>query len=173
MNKLDKDTRLKRIAEVLREDPSKTDGDLAALFGVSIATIRLDRRFLGIPQKRERLEAAVKPKNSHDADIIEMEAGKQAMAVVLTNGLTDARGIVPAETLYGIARKLAQKVIGVNVTPIQMGNVKYKVPVGAGEVLVAQAQFSHVRGLRQYVHVQISSKNTEIFRAKFIMDAAR
>ena len=50
MNKLDKDTRLKRIAEVLREDPSKTDGDLAALFGVSVATIRLDRRFLGIPQ---------------------------------------------------------------------------------------------------------------------------
>ncbi len=168
-----KENRLKRLTDILRERPGMTDGDLAVLLGVSVATIRLDRRTLGIPQKRERLEAAVTPKDRHEADIIELETGKQGMAVILTTGLTDSRGIVPAETLYGIARKLAQQVIGVHVTPIQMGNIKYKVPVGEGEVLVAQAHFSHVRGLRQYVYVQISCKNVEIFRAKFIMDAAR
>lgn len=173
MSKLDKETRLARLRDVLREDPGKTDGELAALFGVSVATIRLDRRMLGIPQQKNRLEAAVKPHQEENANIIELEAGKQGMAVVLTTGLTDGRGIVPAETLYGIARKLAQKVIGDNVTPIQMGNIKYKVPVGPGEVLLAQARLSHERGLRQYIHVQISSKNMEIFRAKFIMDTAR
>ncbi len=173
MGTMDKETRLEKIRDVLREDPGKTDGELAALFGVSVATIRLDRRTLGIPQKKDRLEAAVKPHRDEAANIIELEAGKQGMAVVLTTPLIDARGIVPAETLYGIARKLAQKVIGEHVTPIQMGNIKYKVPVGAGEVLIAQARLSHERGLRQYIYVQISSKNTEIFRAKFIMDTAR
>ena len=46
------------MRETLRQNPMLTDSDLAEMFSVSKATIRLDRQALGIPQMRERMEHA-------------------------------------------------------------------------------------------------------------------
>jgi DeoR/GlpR family transcriptional regulator of sugar metabolism len=47
--KLEKADRLRRVRQVIEEDPFITDKELASLFGVSIQTVRLDRLELGIP----------------------------------------------------------------------------------------------------------------------------
>lgn len=170
--RLDKDVRRAHMADLLRHDPGRTDQSLAALFGVSVATIRLDRRMMGIPQMKERLEAALHPaKPSRDMEIISLEQGKMGLALLHTaeDGKSDDH-IVPAERLYGLSAKLAALVVGEPFAPTQVGNIKYKKPVPAGERLVAQAKVTHMRGNKQYIYVTMSTKDTEIFRAKFIMN---
>lgn len=170
--RLDKDVRRAHMADVLRQDPGKTDQSLAALFGVSVATIRLDRRMMGIPQMKERLEAAIHPeKPSRDMEIISLEKGKVGLALLHTAEEGNQKeGFIPAERLYGLAAKLAALVVGEPFAPTQVGNIKYKKPVSSGERLVAQAKVTHMRGTKQYIYVTIATKDTEIFRAKFIMN---
>lgn len=173
--RMDKEKRRAAMAYMLQHDPSKTDRDLAKAFGVSVATVRLDRKMLGIPQMKDRLEAAVAgagaPDAFHDIDIIALEKGKSGLALVrTTEDMTSEAGIVPAERLYGISAELARAVIGEPFAPTQVGNIKYKTPCSTGMQLVASAKVSHMRGSKQYIHVQIMTKETEIFRAKFIMN---
>ena len=52
--RLQKTDRLRRLAQVIEDDPFITDRELAGVFGVSIQTVRLDRLELGIPESRER-----------------------------------------------------------------------------------------------------------------------
>ncbi len=172
--RLDKDIRRERMAAMLHHDPGRTDRDLAEAFGVSVATVRLDRKMLGIPQLRSRLEAAVQGtlgEESHDLNIISLEKGKDGLALVrTTEDMTDASGIVPASKLYGMAAELAQLVVDQTFAPTQVGNIKYKCPCGSGVQLVVRATVAHSQGSKQYIYMKISTKDTEIFRAKFIMN---
>lgn len=173
--RLDKDTRRERIAAMLRQDPGRTDRSLAEAFGVSVATVRLDRRMLGIPQMRDRLEAAVQSASEHlrDMEIIALEKGKNGLALVhTTDEMTGADGIVPAEKLYGISAELAQTVVDQPFAPTQVGNIKYKTPCGSGAQLAVRAKVVRMHGSKQYIYVQIITKDIEIFRAKFIMNVA-
>lgn len=173
--RMDKNERRAAVARMLSREPSKTDRELADAFGVSVATVRLDRKMLGIPQMKDRLEAAVAGAGTadsfHDMTIIALEKGKSGLALVkATEEMASEGGIIPAERLYGISAELARAVIGEPFAPTQVGNIKYKTPCGAGVQLVASARVSHMRGSRQYIHVQITTKETEVFRAKFIMN---
>ena len=172
--RLDKDIRRERMAAMLHHDPGRTDRDLAEAFGVSVATVRLDRKMLGIPQLRSRLEAAVQGtlgEESHDLNIISLEKGRDGLALVrTTEDMTDASGIVPASKLYGMAAELAQLVVDQTFAPTQVGNIKYKCPCGSGVQLVVRATVAHSQGSKQYIYMKISTKDTEIFRAKFIMN---
>lgn len=172
--RLDKDTRRERMAAMLHHDPGKTDRDLAEAFGVSVATVRLDRKMLGIPQMRNRLEAAVQNtagESLHDLEIISLEQGREGLALVrTTNEMTDAAGIVPASKLYGMAAELVQTMMNRPFSPTQVGNIKYKQPCGSGVQLVVKAKVAHRHGSKQYVYVQITTRDTELFRAKFIMN---
>lgn len=173
--RLDKDTRRERIAAMLRQDPGRTDRSLAEAFGVSVATVRLDRRMLGIPQMRDRLEAAVQGASEHlrDMEIIALEKGENGLALVhTTDEMTGADGIVPAEKLYGISAELAQTVVDQPFAPTQVGNIKYKTPCGSGAQLAVRAKVVRMHGSKQYIYVQIITKDIEIFRAKFIMNVA-
>lgn len=172
--RLDKDKRRDRIAEILQRDPGKTDQCLAEFFGVSVATIRLDRRMRGIPQLRERLEAAVQTAASEDCpelEILELVHGESALAVLRTTAeMAGASGIVPAEKLYGVAAALANALVGHPFAPTQVGNIKYKTPAGSGRMLLVKAHITRMRGSRQYIYVEMSENSEEVFRAKFIMN---
>ena len=54
-----KEERRKNIHEAVRQNPMLTDSELASLFSVSQATIRLDRQALGIPEMRKRIKNAI------------------------------------------------------------------------------------------------------------------
>lgn len=170
----DKDARRAAMAERLRHDPGLTDQALAAAFGVSVATVRLDRRTLGIPQLRDRLEAAAHAAASGGKcpglEMLELFVGVRALALFpVTKEAVDASGVVPAEKLYGISVAAAEAVAGAAGPHAQVGNVKYKAPARAGMRLAVSAEVSRLRGEKRYIHVRISSLDTELFRAKFIM----
>ncbi|MDD2233443.1 MAG: transcription factor FapR [Desulfitobacteriaceae bacterium] len=54
MSRFPRQERREALREIVLSDPFFTDQELAKRFGVSIPTIRYDRRILGIPELRER-----------------------------------------------------------------------------------------------------------------------
>ena len=49
--------------------------------------------------------------------------------------------------------------------------MKYKIPVKAGEKLVAKAKVTHIKEYEYYVHVFVQVHENQVFRSKFIMKA--
>ncbi len=173
-HKLSKEERRSAIVDVIRHEPCLTDEDLALRFSVSAATIRLDRQTLGIPQMRERLEkvAAGHPADFHEElQILDMEKGTKGLALFqTTEAMTDPAGMVSAERLYGAAAGFAQALAGEVFSPVQVGNIKYKEPVGEGVQLVLKGKIALLRANKKYIYISFFRGTREVFRAKFIME---
>ncbi len=177
MKRLEKKERRGLVREEFRHHPSFTDEELAVKLAVSVATIRLDRQQLGIPQLRDRMEQAVQKVAEFPSDlrsdvkILDITPGEKGIAMVTTTDeMLNFSGFVPAERLYGMAAGLAEAVLEQPAGAAQVGNIKYKEPIGAGVQLIAKAKVVRMRGQRKYVWVFVMRNETEVFRAKFIMD---
>lgn len=171
-----KERRRKRLQEMLAAEPFLKDAELALRLQVSVATIRLDRAALGIPELRVRLRTAVaaadedsRPAFSH-GEILELRPQRSAMSLVMTTpAMTDATGYVPAQVLYGIAQSLATKVLGTAKLFCTVGNVKYKAPVRSGERLLVMLSVMRTRGAETYFLMKCLRDCTEVFRTKCII----
>lgn len=172
---LSKNERRQAIAEILRQNPCLTDVDLAEQFSVSVATVRLDRQTLGIPQMRERVEQVVSdgfPQRKNELKIIDLDLGKKGVALFnTTESMIGNEGMVSAEYLYGAAARMSQCIVGVSFLPTQVGNVKYKIPVEPKTQLIVKGRVVLMRGNKKYVYISFFNECTqEVFRAKFIME---
>ena len=168
--KWEKEERREAITDVIRQNPCLTDEDLAKRFSVSAATIRLDRQMLGIPQMRKRIEKAVSEHQSgfhEELQILDMEKGNT------TEEMTDRSGMVSADRLYAAAADFAQSLAGQVFTPVQVGNIKYKEPVGSGEQLVLKGKIALMKVNRKYIYISFFKRAAEVFRAKFIMEVSK
>lgn len=165
------------LTGALQKNPCLTDADLARMFDVSVATIRLDRQALGIPQMRSRILDAVasfRPNGEEGLVVLDVEPGRKGFALFCpTQEMTSRDGFVGAEYLYGAAAELAQRIQGERFTPVQVGNIKYKIPVYPGTSLIAKGVITRFRGDRKYIYISFFSKADEVFRAKFIMEVAK
>ncbi len=174
--KLNKEERRHAIADVVRNNPCLTDDDLARQFSVSAATIRLDRQTLGIPQMRERMEKAVSAHTSgfhEELQILDLEKGKKGLALFhTTEAMADMSGTVSADRLYGAAAEFAESLSGEVFSPVQVGNIKYKEPVGPGEQLVIKGKIALTKLNKKYIYVIFLKGSSEVFRAKFIMEVS-
>jgi acyl-coenzyme A thioesterase PaaI-like protein len=161
-------------------DPFLTDEELAEIFSVSVPTIRLDRLELGIPELRERIKNVaqknyekVKSLGSKEivGELVELELGKNGISILDTNqGMAfEKTKIVRGHFIYSLAESLAIAVIDAHVALVGVANIKYKVPVYAGDKLVARADVRQKRGNSYIVWVKITHKNNEVFRGKFIL----
>ena len=176
--RLKKEQRQSLLKEKLNTTPFVTDEELAAHFGVSVPTIRLDRVRLGIPELRERIKAMAEEHaqegHAHAevlGELIDLSVGRQGISVCRsTQEMLDGRGLVDPQYLYAQANSLAKAVLDEPVSSVGVGNIKYKNPVGAGRVLVAKAEVVRSRNEKRFVWVIIRDKETEVFRAKFILD---
>lgn len=171
--KWEKEERREAITDVIRQNPCFTDEDLAKRFSVSAATIRLDRQMLGIPQMRKRIEKAVSehPSGFHEElQILDMEKGKKGLALFHT---TEEMTGVFADRLYAAAADFAQSLAGQVFTPVQVGNIKYKEPVGSGEQLVLKGKIALMKVNRKYIYISFFKRAAEVFRAKFIMEVSK
>ena len=166
--KANREQRRTEMRETLRQNPMLTDSDLAEMFSVSKATIRLDRQALGIPQMRERMEHAVQ--NEMSSSGVHHENGLALLEI--TDDMLDESGYVPAERLYGIAIGLARKLVGGRLEATQVGNIKYKKPVTAGIKLIIKMKVARMRQEKKYIYIVMDDKETEVFRAKFIANIA-
>ena len=177
MSRLKKQERQKQLQEKLNITPFLTDEELATHFGVSVPTIRLDRLELGIPELRERIRVMATGQ-SHDmvehvpyevvGELIDVTEGHQALS---TSDMEDRFGYVEPQYLYAQANSLAKAVMGTTVCSAEVGNIKYKNPVGSGTNLVAKAEIVRRRGNKFFIWVIIRDKIKEVFRAKFIMES--
>ena len=181
MSRLKKQERQKQLQEKLNITPFLTDEELATHFGVSVPTIRLDRLELGIPELRERIRVMATGQ-SHEmvehvsyevvGELIDVTEGHQALSMLRTTAdMEDQFGYVEPQYLYAQASSLAKAVMGTTVCSAEVGNIKYKNPVGSGTNLVAKAEIIRRRGNKFFIWVIIRDKIKEVFRAKFIMES--
>ncbi len=173
----ERDIRRQKLQRELTKSPFLTDEQMADMLNVSVATIRLDRAALGIPELRIRMRSAVKKgmerrhRDEHlSGELLELVPQQSAISLVeTTTDMTDATGLIPAQLLYGIANELAVKVLGLPVAVCGVGNIKYKEPVRPGERLMFKLRVVRKRGREYYVWVKAICDCEEVFRTKFIM----
>lgn len=177
--KTDRDTRRQQLQTELAKSPFLTDEQMAEMLGVSVATIRLDRAALGIPEVRLRMRSAAKaglakkqPAKHWCGEVLEIQPNESALSLVdTTQSMADDTGIIPAQVLYGIANELAMRVLKLPAAVCGVGNIKYKNPVRPRERLVFKLRVVRERGREHYVWVKAIRDNEEVFRTKFIMKA--
>ena len=180
MARLKKKERHEILVRQVQDKPFLTDEELAGLFGVSIQTIRLDRMELGIPEVRERIrQVAEKAQNNITAlektevvgDVIGWVRGHSGMS--LLRGAEDmvfARDkIAKGQYIFARANSLALAIIDSPLAVTGVANIKYKVPVKVGEMLIAKAEVIKQRSNKFFVWVKTRNEKQEVFRAKFIM----
>ena len=142
MSRLKKQERQKQLQEKLNITPFLTDEELATHFNVSVPTIRLDRLELGIPELRERIRVMATGQSQEAVEhvpyevvgeLIDVTEGQQALSMLrTTSDMEDRFGHVEPQYLYAQANSLAKVVMGTTVCSAEVGNIKYKNPVGAG-----------------------------------------
>ncbi|MDD3839652.1 MAG: transcription factor FapR [Clostridia bacterium] len=175
-----KKERHRLLQRKLKEDPFLTDEELSEIFNVSIQTIRLDRMELGISELRERIKGVaeknyMKVKTLGGSEIvgelIDLELGKSAISILQTDTtmVFEKTNVVRGHYIYAQAESLAIAVIDAKVALTGVANIKYKIPIKAGEKLVAKAEVIRVRGNKYFVWVKIKVKQKEAFRGKFIL----
>ena len=162
MMRTPKKVRQAMLQEKLREGLFLTDEDLAAMLGVSVQTIRLDRLELGIPELRERTRQL-----AHEAQ----ELGQAAISLLnVTPDMVFARTkIARGHYLFAQANSLALALIDAPTAVTGVANVKFKTPVYMGAKLIAKAEVVKVRGNKYFVWVKTRIDSQEVFRAKFIL----
>ncbi len=175
-----KKARQQRLQQLLAKNPFLTDEHLAETFQVSIQTIRLDRVALGIPELRERTrhmaeDAQAKLQAITSADIvgelIDLDVGKSglSMMTVERDMVFQKNGVCRGQYIFAQASSLALAVIDAPQAMPGVCNVKYKIPVPVGAVLVARAEVVRKQDDKYTIWVKIRNNHKEVFRAKFLI----
>lgn len=172
--------RHEKLKQCLEHSPFVTDEELAALFAVSIQTIRLDRLELGIPELRERTrqvaqEAHSKPtaiaSGDVTGDIVDLELGRNGLSTMLVTPemVFEKTQVVRGHYIFAQANSLALAVLDAPAAMTGVANLKFKSPVHVGEKLVAKAEVVKTRANKNFIWVKTRAGGQEVFRAKFIM----
>ncbi len=180
--RLQKTDRLRRLVEVIEDDPFITDRELACLFGVSIQTVRLDRLELGIPESRERTrrlakEATNKVRSVETGevigDLIHVKLGQEGISVLETDKDMAFRrtSIVRGHHIFAQANSLAVALVDAEIALTGTATVKYLRPVKAGERLVAKAELLSRSGRRHVVKVTTKIGHEDVFAGEFTVFA--
>ncbi|NLU10897.1 MAG: transcription factor FapR [Tepidanaerobacter acetatoxydans] len=177
---LSKKTRQMLLIKTIAEDPFLNDEELAEKFNVSVQTIRLDRMELKLPELRERIRAVAEDNyakvRSIDVaeivgELVDLELDKRGISILeTTNKMTFGKTkVIRGDIIFAQANSLAIATIDAKVALTGVANIKYKLPVYAGQKLVAKAEVTRVRGNKKFVFVRTYVKQKEVFRGKFIL----
>jgi len=177
---LQKRERQKQLMEQLKEDPFLTDEELSEIFNVSIQTIRLDRLELGIPELRERIKMVAEENYGKlksiggqeiVGELVDIDLGKSGISILNTTEdmVFEKSRVVRGHYIFAQAESLALAVIDAKVALTGVANIKYKIPIYAGDKLVAKAEVVRVRGNKYFVWVKTKVRQEEAFRGKFIL----
>ena len=146
------------------------DDELAGMLKVSVATIRTDRRELGINEYRERVQKMAKnAAGKNPAEIVDMELFHDGVSIVETKDVAtyDGTDIIKGQEMFGIAENLALNIINTNKALICVANVKYIKEVHKGERLVAKIEVVRTKNSEYIVWVKMRMNRVEVFRSKF------
>ena len=180
MARIQKKIRQEHLKDQLQNSPFLTDEELAAILGVSVQTVRLDRLELGIPELRERTKQMaedaqnkLKAINSGEVvgELIDLELGKNGISImhITPDMVFEKTKVARGHYMFAQANSLALALIDAPLAVTGVANVKYKAPIHQGEKLVAKAEVVKKRGNKYFVWVKTRNDGQEVFRAKFIM----
>jgi acyl-coenzyme A thioesterase PaaI-like protein len=149
MRFLKKSERRMELVRVLSEDPFATDDQLAARFHVSIATIRLDRQAMNIPEARERIRRVAA--NRRDdvrallqqeviGELVDLQLNRMAVSRLRVEAehVFSRTGIVRGHYLFAQVNSLATAVMDADVALTARTDLRFYRPVKLGEVLRAR-----------------------------------
>lgn len=171
--------RREALRGALARDPLLTDVDLAARLQVSVATVRLDRLALGIPEVRDRARAVAERSLLRPGvlrlrgEVLDLIPGVSGLA------LLEADASEPGDPgLFADAEVLALSVSGIPAGTVEVVNVKFRRAAGPQGRLVAKAEVlrgaepaDRARRQRRVVLVQIRAGEQTVLRAKFAVGA--
>lgn len=160
-----KEKRHDALKRLIVENPFLTDAELAAHFGVSVQTIRLDRLTLGIPEVRERLKDVAVRHFDHlraleAQDVIgEVEALKRdeyarsVLRIEAEHVFTRSR-IARGHVLFAQANSLAIAVTDADWALTGAVTLQFLSPVELGQKVVMEATVSKKVGTRREIMVK-------------------
>ena len=166
IQRLPKPARQERLAATIQNNPFVTDEELAAEFGVSIQTIRLDRMELGIPEVRERIKqmAAVSqsvvrslPMDEVIGDVIDLQLDKSGISIleVGEEHVFSRTGIARGHHIFAQANSLAVALINDEVALTASADIRYLRPVRLGERCVAKGYVKSAPGDKGKAKVEV------------------
>ncbi|WP_041282908.1 transcription factor FapR [Desulfofundulus kuznetsovii] len=170
------------VARYLTGNPFLTDEDLAAILGVSVQTIRLDRNELHIPEKRERLEQVARgvygrlralSETDLVGELVELNIGKSGVSILtITDEMTLKRTrVARGHYLFAQANSLAVALCDAEVALTGTTKVSFRRPVFCGEKVVARAFVRRKKGNKYMVRVTSRVNNEVVLEGKFLIFA--
>ena len=176
-----KKSRHDKLMKIISSNPMITDKELAARLKVSVATIRLDRAFMGVPELRERIktmaENAVSKLQSLNpseviGELLELEPDKWALSVLKTAKDMAFRftDIVSDNYIYAQAGSIAVAAINAAKVIIDSMRGEYKGHAHVGDVLIARAKVGVNHDGKKIVSVRTRVGDKEIFVGLFIIE---
>lgn len=166
MERLPKPKRQEKLTATLDKNPFVTDEELAASFGVSIQTIRLDRMELGIPEVRERIKqmAAVSqnivrslPMDEVIGDVIDLQLDKSGISIleIGEEHVFSRTGIARGHHIFAQANSLAVALINDEVALTASADIRYLRPVRIGERCIAKGYVRSAPGDKGKAKVEV------------------
>lgn len=177
-----KQLRHTQLMNLLDSDPLLSDSELARELGVSVATIRLDRGVLGVPELRERTRQMAEKASSRLTSIkreevlgelIELEPNRLALSVLMTSREYAFRHteLIADHYIYTQAASLAIAVIKEDLVIVGSARARFKHYARIGDRLVATAKVGTHKGNKYVVSVHTRIGNREMFVARFVVVA--
>jgi acyl-coenzyme A thioesterase PaaI-like protein len=172
--------RRRALQELLRRDPFLTDWQLAEELAVSVATIRLDRMALDIPELRERAKiiaagtySEIRALQGEEVigDLVELNLGRAGTSVlVVLDHMVFARNqILRGHYLFAQANSLAVALVDSDLALTKTAQVDYQRPVKLGDRVMAKAEVMSAQDHRYQVNVKSFVQDRQVFSGEFVV----
>lgn len=137
------------MVRYIQDNPFATDEQLAEHFGVSVATIRLDRTALHIPEVRERIRQVASDRQDHVRSLeeqeligrlLELQLNRYAVSELTVQPIhVFARtGIIRGHYLFAQVNSLAVALMDADVAVTSKTELRFYRPIRLGEILRAR-----------------------------------
>ncbi len=176
--------RHEQLMQLLEADPLMSDSDLARELDVSVATVRLDRSMLNVPELRTRTRQMAENASSlltsikRDelvGEIVELEPNRLALSVLQTNREYAFRhtDIIADHYIYMQAASLAIAVVKEDLVIVGSARARFKQYAHVGDRLMAYAKVGTHKKNKYVVSVHTRVGNREVFVARFVVVAVK
>jgi hypothetical protein len=167
---------------LLDSDPLLSDSELARELSVSVATIRLDRGALNVPELRERTRQMAEMASSRLTsmkqeevlgELIELEPNRLALSVLTTSREYAFRHtlLIADHYIYAQAATLAIAAVKEDMVIVGSARARFRYSAHVGDRLIACAKVGTHKGNKYVVSVHTRIGLTEIFAARFVVVA--
>lgn len=172
-----------KLTALLAVEPFLTDEELAGRLRVSVATIRLDRLELGVPEVRQRTRSLAEratgaPVSLGVHEIVgrleQIEIGRWAVSSLQVSPemVLSHQGIVRGHYLFAQANSLAVGVINAPNSVTASARVRFLRPSTLGDTVIARAVVVTSRAQRHLVRVSSTVEGQLVFDGRFIISTS-